>query len=278
MKKIIVILVLFTLKQGQCQVFGDLIEKNIQSTVLIKVDTNSGSGILITDTSGIYIITAKHLIFDAHQNYTELISNKAEIQFYAHNFKNDSANYIELDLFKHQANDLILKDSMNDICVLMIANIEPSGAIRYLNSVKRHGHRVNYAPLPFDEKTIMKPNDLFIGEDVFIVGFPSTIGLQQMPQFDYNKPLLKRGAIASISNKYNTFIIDCPVYGGNSGGPVFLERKGFNKYSLRLIGIVVQFIPFFNETVFKTDITIQISSYAVVVPIAYALKLINQRK
>jgi V8-like Glu-specific endopeptidase len=88
---------------------------------------------------------------------------------------------------------------------------------------------------------------------------------------------LKRGSIASISDNYRTLIIDCPVYKGNSGGPVFLERKSFEKYSLKLIGIVIELIPFFNQTASKKDVAIQNSNYAVVTPIDYALKLMNNK-
>ncbi len=118
-------------------------------------------------------------------------------------------------------------DSLNDICVLKLGKFEESSAseypaIKYYSGIYRLSPGVNYEQYYFDEKNIVKRDNLFLVEDVIVVGFPGSIGLKQSPQFDYEKPLLKRGAIASISNNFNTFIIDCPVYFGNSGGPVFL--------------------------------------------------------
>jgi len=277
MKKIIlIILIVIFAKKADCQVFGNIIERNIQSTVLVKIGTGSGSGLLVQDSMKIYLITAKHVIFDANQGFKKLNSRIAEIQFYAKDFRGDSANQILIDLKNLIKNKLIIVDSLTDICVLRIADVEPSGAIKYTSGVYRIGHGVNYTPYFLHEKTVIEKKDLFLGEDVFVIGFPTSIGLQKSPQFDYEKPLLKRGAIASISDGFNTFVIDCPVYHGNSGGPVFLERKGFDDYKLRLIGIVTQFIPLINQTASKKDLTVQHSSYAVVVPIDYALDLINE--
>lgn len=272
---LIIIFILLIYRSADCQVFGNIIEKKIQCTVLIKIGKGTGSGVLVRDTTYISLITAKHVIFDEKKDFKKLISTQALIQFYAKDFRADSANYILLDLNKLISNKLMLVDSLNDICVIKLAKIVNKNTINYFQGVLRFGHGVKYYADYLDDKAIIKKSEIFLGEDVFIVGFPSSIGLQQTPQFDYDKPLLKRGAIAGISDNFNTFIIDCPVFHGNSGGPVFLERKSFEKYSLRLIGIVTQYIPVLNPTALKKDLTIQNSSYAVIVPIEYALKLLN---
>lgn len=256
------------------QVFGDKIEKTIQSTVLIKIGSFSGSGILVQDTlQQIHLITAKHVLFDQEQNFKKLISDQAIIQFYAKNFKTDSVNYIFVDLKKLLLEGQVKTDSVMDIALVTLAKIDTNSLIHYVDGIERRGHNAKYFPYPLLDISITKVDDLFLGEDVIVVGFPNSIGLRQLPQFDYNKPLLKRGAIASISDNFKTFIIDCPVYHGNSGGPVFLERKSFDRYSLRLIGIAVEYIPLLNPTASQKDIAIETSSYAVVVPIKYAFRL-----
>ena len=260
-----------------CQVFGNLIEKAIQSTVLIKTGNFSGSGILVRDTNSIHLITAKHVIFNEKDTFKTLLSSNAIVQFYVHDFERDSANVIIINLQLAQKDNRLRKDSIHDICILTIAKVEKeTGYIKYDNGVFRLGHNVRYDQYYLDQNSIITKNDLYLGEDVFVVGFPGSIGLKKIPQFDYDKPLLKRGAIASTSDKYDNFIIDCSVFHGNSGGPVFLERKDFNNYKLRLIGIASQYIPLLNETLSKKDITVQNSGYAVIVPIEYALKLINE--
>jgi hypothetical protein len=261
--------------QADCQVFGNLIERTIQPTVLIKIGPGLGSGILVFDSTKLSLVTAKHVIFDPNQNFTKLNSNQLTIQFYLKDFRKNNANFINVDLNTIISNDLLLSDSLIDICVIKLASIDTSGKVYYYKGISSPNDSIDFTPYLLEEDRIIKKNDLYLGEDVFIVGFPNSIGLQQSPQFDYDRPLLKRGSIASLSDNFNTFIIDCSAYQGNSGGHVFLERKSFDKYSLRLIGIVTQFIPVINPTMSKKDLTIQYSSYAVVVPIEYALKLLN---
>src|SRR5690606_18808210 len=69
-------------------------------------------------------------------------------------------------------------------------------------------------------------NNIRIGTDVLIVGYPSSIGLLNKPQYDYYKPLLRKGIVAGVYPHQRTFIIDSPVFGGNSGGPVLQKSNG----------------------------------------------------
>lgn len=273
-KSFIFILLCFPCIEINCQVFGNIIERMIQPTVLINVGKYSGSGILVCDSNSlISIITAKHVIYDPMTNFKKLNSNIIDVFFYAHDFKGDSANLIQINLNNLDTNFSLRTDSIHDICVVIIGKSEKSGAVTYYNGVSRFGYRANYTTLPLDNGRIAKKSEIFLGEDIFIVGFPKSLGLKQNPQFDYDKPLLKRGAIAGMSTKFSNFIIDCPVYHGNSGGPVFLERKDFEKYSIKLIGLVSEFIPLFTNTVKNDDLTVETSNYAVIVPIEYALNL-----
>lgn len=279
MKHIILFLLaisLITIK-ADCQVFGNIIERTIQPTVLIEVGKGSASGILVQDsTARISLITAKHVLFDSETNFSKLNDNKAIVYLYAKDFRKDSATHFVLDLPKLIKSNNLKVDSLHDILIVKLGFAENSGAVKYYSGVYRAGHSVNYNPYYFDNNSIVFKDDLYLGEDLFVVGFPTSIGLKQIPQFDYYKPLLKRGAIASVSHTFDNYIIDCPVYHGNSGGPVFLERKGFDNYSLRLIGIVTQFIPLINKTLSQNDLTEQNSSYGVIVPIEYGLKLVYE--
>src|SRR5438552_267375 len=56
--------------------------------------------------------------------------------------------------------------------------------------------------------------------DVFVFGYPSSIGLKNIPQIDYDRPLLIKGIVAGKNAKANTIVLQGFVYPGNSGGPV----------------------------------------------------------
>ncbi len=91
--------------------------------------------------------------------------------------------------------------------------------------------------------------DVLISNDVFLCGYPTSLGIKESHQFDYEKPLLRKGIVANIYKNYGTIIIDCPVYYGNSGGPVIeVEQEGIN-FHYKIIGVVSQFIPFVEQWV-----------------------------
>lgn len=263
-----------------------IIENVIQSTILIENFDSSlnikgnSSGILVNDSSKLYIVTAKHCIMTEENNYQTLISPFIQVRFYAKNFKSDSSNLIIIDLYKLRNSNFIRVDSINDICVLIIGDAKVNAPIRYYAGVERLGYGVNFAPYPLFEDYVFKKEQLYLGEDVFVAGFPSSLGLKYYPQFDYFKPLLKKGIVGGVSNNFSTFVIDCPVYPGNSGGPVFLDRKDFYSREVRLIGI--EYIPYISTEIligrsgnYTSTLIDQTSSYAVVVPIERVFELIK---
>lgn len=75
------------------------------------------------------------------------------------------------------------------------------------------------------------------GEDLLVLGYPL--------DYEYNKaefPILRSGKVASYpiipAKDYRTFFLDFEVYGGNSGGPVFINRTDdaiFHKYIYNII-------------------------------------------
>jgi hypothetical protein len=278
MKNIIILLLYFTqISATTAQVFGDKIESNILPTGQILLGAASGSGILVASDKGIYFVTAKHNLF----NDEILIDSISTIKFHSTDFENEEPKIISVNNLELITTKNLRVSSKQDICVIKLATSEiqdtASGKsiIKYLNGVKRIGKSLSYSPFPLYIKKYLLRKELYLGDEVLTAGFPSSLGLTRHPQFDYDKPLIKRGSVAGLSSKYETFIIDSHVYGGNSGGPVFIERVDFKSYTIYLAGIAVEYIPFVSKSVKSKDIFLQTSSYAVIVPIDYALELIK---
>ena len=92
-------------------------------------------------------------------------------------------------------------------------------------------------------ETVQKLEDVLTGNDVYVLGYPSSIGIQQAPQIDYSAPLLRKGIVAGINRSSGTIVLDCLVFQGNSGGPVLqVTHQGFITH-FTVIGVVSQYVP-----------------------------------
>ena len=106
------------------------------------------------------------------------------------------------------------------------------------------------------------------------MGYPSSIGLKQTPQIDYNKPLLRNGIVAGKNKDRKIIILDAEVYPGNSGGPVIqVTRESLADISYSVIGLVSEFVPFAHKTVSRKDSILNNSGYSIVTPIDPVLEL-----
>ncbi|MDQ3102111.1 MAG: serine protease, partial [Bacteroidota bacterium] len=99
-------------------------------------------------------------------------------------------------------------------------------------------------PIAIRDTNTRNLGEIGIANDVYLVGFPTSLIFQNSKHFDPGKPLLRKGIIAGINSSDQTFIIDCSAYYGNSGGPVI---ESCEDGELRVIGIVSRYIPFVIE-------------------------------
>ena len=127
--------------------------------------------------------------------------------------------------------------------------------------------------------TVKQYDDVLVGNEIIVFGYPNSIGLQQIPQIDPLRPLLRKGIVAGKNPSLRTIIIDVPSFPGNSGGPVVqIIDHGFQK-KFEVIGIVSQFVPFDNSRFnlnLGEKITILNSEYSVLSPMDAVLELTNE--
>lgn len=96
--------------------------------------------------------------------------------------------------------------------------------------------------------------DLIEGDGIFVMGFP--MGLVDVQA---NIAITRQGAIARIrdclAGRSKSFLVDSPVYPGNSGGPVILKPEivsiqGTNAISAAyLLGVVASYIPYMDSAI-----------------------------
>lgn len=253
-------------------------EDQLISTVLVTAGQSTGSGFYLMTEKGTTFVTAKHVLFDEKGN---LRSDKSQLLSYSLQ-RAGSGTLMELDLKVLQEAKRLRLHPTQDVVVIDVALSDKPEmtAQRDLKTVpgvtlNRVAPEGIYGP---PTTLISKFDEVLVGNDVLLAGFPSSIGLANVPQVDRLRPLLRRGIVAGRNETLKTIIIDCPVFPGNSGGPVIQVEKGFVETKFRVIGVVVQFIPFDNSgwsAAVGGNATLLNSGFSVVVPMDVVQELLN---
>ena len=132
---------------------------------------------------------------------------------------------------------------------------------------------------------VFKDRDIQPGDELMCLGYPLNIQAN-----DSGFPILRSGRIASYpvwpSSTVKTFLYDIPIYGGNSGGPVFFDYRNrripgedFNK-TVDIIGIAGLISKDVSSTVhvesyFETSTRRDPLGLAVVVPAEFIRQTID---
>ena len=245
----------------------------------------AGSGAYIDNNRNLYVITAKHVLFDAQG---ALKGAKLTLISYAGDEVKQQMKYlVDLPLAKKTNNIFIAPG--NDIAIIKIANgsiNKVSGKFEYYLSegVTSVGAIIPVMTVNSSSINSLAYKDVKISNDVFLLGYPISLGMDLVNKklLDVSKPLLRKGIVAGKNDQNRTVIIDCPVYKGNSGGPVFeidLEEDG--SYKAKLIGIVTDFIPLvekWKSSLYEYEnMNLSNSGYGVVVPLDDILSFLNTK-
>lgn len=258
-------------------------DDNLAYPVLITLDTgSSGSSFLLKTDKKIFLITAKHVLFD-EQN--QLRGKKAELICQTKDIEDESVINYKIDLDKV----IILKHENADVAAIelgLIKELEEPGShyvqhhdgITVIPSAPNNSGTVSVSAK--DSTKLLK--NVLISNDVFLYGYPTSLGLKNTPQFDYSKPLLRKGIVANIYKTKGTIILDCPVYYGNSGGPVVEVSQNGLQFEHKIIGVVSQFIPFVEEWLNTKNGLVNTeflnSGYSVAVAMDKVFEMINFKK
>lgn len=255
---------------------------NLNYPVKILIGKSCGSGFLISYKNNVYLVTAKHVVYQKNNvsGDFELYDNKLNI--ICHTFLQQQLQHLprkyELDLEKLIENNNLIYHETEDIIIFKLGSLNKELVINFELGISivqdADGSIVHYG---LDNSR--KFEDTEITNDVFVLGYPVSLGITNSNQISYDHPLVRKGIIAGKNYKNKTIILDCPVYGGNSGGMV-LE---INSNNIHLIGVVVEFVPFVDtwQNVHFAGLmnsNFQNSGYSVAIPVDYIYDLIEKIK
>lgn len=260
-------------------------DTELSKTVLFESSSNSSSGFIYTDSTDIFFVTAGHSLFKykeyfPNQNDDILVDTSAIITYYSEKPNLSEKYQLSINLAKLYKKGYIKLDKENDIAIMKIGSLvfNPNSMIR-----------IEYPLVKFvttKSKIRMFANfntegieQVVLTRDVFIVGFPKSLGLQKSNSYDFSRPLIRKGIVAGINYDQSTIIIDCASYGGNSGGPVLYIDKNRN---IKVIGLITQFLPYediwYNPAYKIINREWSNSGYSVVVSMDKILDLIDNFK
>lgn len=251
---------------------------------LVDGSNAKGSGFYFRDgEKGIYLVSACHVFMEKDKdNKLVLRSKKAHLLSYPKNLDWSKPAKLEIDLDRLSKQDLIRFNPKNDTFVMQIfKEIQSQDGQRTMKRNDGVERLLKGRILTVPAKNTKKYKDVLIGNNVYISGYPSSLGIKNIPQIDYDRPLLRKGIVSGKFDKKKTIIIDCPTFGGNSGGPVIeLEDVSITEQKVRVIGIISQFVPFLEKWINPqhrlTNFEFENSGYSVVVPIDMVIELIEQ--
>lgn len=235
-------------------------------------ESSSGSGFFLENDNTVYLVTAKHVLFDPKAT---LLNDTADLLSYSKDPSDFTQNLITLDLLALQKAGNIKINASEDVAVIKI--FTRSGEAFPVSGVTVRQHSAA-GILAVGINTTKRFSEVLTGNDVMLFGYPTSLELKQLGQLDSHRPLLRKGIVAGTNPPKRSIILDCPVYFGNSGGPVMeIDRSAF-KSDFRIIGVVSQYVPFLNSTASNTVLLqfVSNSGYSIATPMDFVLDLINE--
>jgi hypothetical protein len=177
-------------------------------------------------------------------------------------------NEMEMDVAKLFNDNHIRYHPMRDVAYVKIGlakNLAGQEQLTLINGVsKKRGAGI--VGIAGTHVKLLK--DIKVGNQAIVFGYPTTI-TEVDPWLDVGLPLLRKGIVAGINKDLQAIILDCPVFGGNSGGLALeIERTPISGLKYSAIGVVTNFVAY-QQGWFQN------SGYSVVVPMDFVEELFN---
>jgi len=230
----------------------NLPEDSLSLPVLIVGNTGyAATGFYLTTTTSCFLVTAKHVLYQ-EDGSTLRMDNITLLSYPVGMREYNQRIEFRVDLRLAASKKLIRASSSHDVALVWIAKSQKTapGEVQIVwGSPLTVKTTTNTSAIVITGLERLKSYTKTVeGDDAYVFGYPSSIGLKQIPWIDYHLPLLRKGIIAGKNPSRRTIILDAPIYPGNSGGPVMeVEQIDALTTTYSVIGIVTDFVPFEEE-------------------------------
>ena len=254
---------------------------NLSYPVLITLsDGSSGSGFYLNTGQSIFLVTAKHVLFDPNTHVLRAL--RADVLSYGPTDPTGvkGRNFGTLDLPVLQNDGNVIAHQSEDVVVVRISSHHSPVDAKSQNGISQRvrGFELKESTqggvLTAHMDMVKTFEQVLVGNEVIMYGSPTSLGLQQQ-KLNLHLPLLRKGIVAGSNPENRSIILDCPAYFGNSGGPVLeVDRNGLTT-SAYLIGVVDQYVPFADQGHANTFVMLSNSGYSIVTPMDFVLELVK---
>jgi hypothetical protein len=257
---------------------------NLSYPVRILIGEFSGSGFLISYKKIVYLVTARHVIYQQDTITKNFIPYADKFKILCYTFTDNNIQrtprIYEVDFNAFFGNQNIKTNNRADLVIVKLGTLNEKLELMFTPGVKKIND-VSGALVHYVMSNSRKFDEVEITNDIFVLGYPSSLSTPEMKQIDYDSPLVRGGIVAGKNYGNKTLILDCPAYGGNSGGLVLEINMELGK--IHLIGVVTEFVPFIDRwrnvrfpNLYNTNL--QNSGYSVAIPVDCIYDLISDLK
>lgn len=245
-----------------------------------------GSGVYLSTASAEYLVTAKHVIADGLPDETHKAAVPdlvLQLVSYSKDQPTQQRILLTVDFQMLLARGDVRAHKTRDVAAIKLGVLKEQPDHSLMTFFSPGVTKVQFADsglVSAGMVAVRKFDDVLVGNDAILYGYPVSLGLPNSLQFDPLRPLLRRAFIAGKDPEKHSLIVDGPVYRGNSGGPLFeIEPvQGPDIHSppdlqFHLIGIMTEFVPLTEQA---ADFTMLLNSgYSIAEPMDYVLELIQ---
>lgn len=281
--KYISIFLLVIISVSICNAISGLPPNIIENTAQINIGDSKGSGFFLVDSlDAVYFITAKHVIVKSVDGKKITFYNtEMKVFWYPYDAESDNQDSIYINVLHLYNNNDIYISSQDAIAFKIGKFIIINDKLKIEYTAGVNGFSTNKLVRTLKDTVVNLYEDCCIGNEVLLIGYPIALGLSKSAQYNFSRPLLRKGWIAGKNKSIKTLVIDCPSYGGNSGSPIFERIDSVSASSYKLVGICTEFIPY-DETWFDNKgraIHSQRSNsgYSIVLSMDHVLDLIYKK-
>lgn len=245
---------------------------------------SSGAGFFARDSVKWYLVTARHLVVDIKSG--KLMADKVSLMVFGADLSKDERCTMNLDLKMASDSGKIKYNVKDDVVAIEMGRVKNQKEFGFNTYASFKGAARGDVLRPVSISAAEEFKNVNWGDELMLYGFPTSLGLKPLPQYDYDKPLLRSGAVAGKYEDRHMLVADCQTFAGNAGGAVLKKMYDKDlKPKYLLVGVATDYIPYFDKRIDlnegkRTEETIyqNNSGYTLIVPMDVVAELVRAKK